>query len=217
MFGDLLGIGRVGKVQIGLDVQNLNLVDTLHPVQSIDQNSPIGRAIRRMPDVTVIEQKRDLDVDTRVGFLKKSLRPKYFDDGSARGPVRDEAWSLIVEDFSSDVMLGKASVGGIRSYANSLPSGSDIAAQTIGDAALSLIGLSGVPHTGCLNTGILKEFHLERYLWRWSVPRRVAHSLSGVDLEVFSLPPPMDVSGDIDGIRAARGLAHFPKHQLAIR
>lgn len=64
---------------------------------------------------------RDLDVTPRIEFLKKSIRPKASNDGSARGPVRDEAWCDIVNDFSHDVIGGKASLADIDLYARRHP------------------------------------------------------------------------------------------------
>src|SRR5262249_20322809 len=62
-----------------------------------------------------------LRVDRSVPFLRRSVLPRYYDDGTARGPIRDLAWSDLTTDLKEALQSGDVRWGQMREYIRAHP------------------------------------------------------------------------------------------------
>jgi hypothetical protein len=62
-----------------------------------------------------------LRVDRSVPFLRRSVLPRYYDDGTARGPIRDLAWSNLTSDLKEALHSGEIRWGQMREYIRAHP------------------------------------------------------------------------------------------------
>jgi hypothetical protein len=65
----------------------------------------------------VLSSHRGLDADVRLSFIKFRPKPRYQDDGSAAGPVRDRAWIRLVDDFNEALKSDQVRLSQLAGFA----------------------------------------------------------------------------------------------------